>query len=376
MKKRLLLLSHEFPPVGWGGWIVAYNIAMNLLSLGYEIDVVTMNCNSEVIDKPIPWLGVFRVNCFRRNLHVSYVYEQIIFLLKAYFLIKRLHKEQKYDFCHCHFIIPWGILAYIIYKHLNIPYVLSAHWSDVLWHNPRFSFLYKVIEGFWKRIIQNSKYLFSPTKFLEHKIKKIISFDGIQIIPHGINEALKLDLQNKEKYILVVSRLVKNKWVEDLIEAVWQILHFEWKIKIMWSWPMRDELWQLVIKHELEEKIEFLWWQEQWSHEFQKAFEKASVYFSWSRFESFGLTMIEAMSYWCAIIASDIPAFREILPETSAVFYESWNTQQLAQIIQSLTNDPQLIENMKENNIHNSKSFNRQNITWQYNNLFEKYFYE
>ena len=66
---------------------------------------------------------------------------------------------------------------------------------------------------------------------------------------------------------------------------------------------------------------------------------RASIYIATSRYEPFGLAPLEAALSGCALIANDIPTFREIWGD-DAVYFERNNTQSLQLTIQELASNP------------------------------------
>ena len=65
----------------------------------------------------------------------------------------------------------------------------------------------------------------------------------------------------------------------------------------------------------------------------------ASMYLATSRYEPFGLAPLEAALSRCAIIANDIPTFREIW-EDDAIYFERNNSRSLIDAIQELASNP------------------------------------
>jgi phosphatidylinositol alpha-mannosyltransferase len=55
--------------------------------------------------------------------------------------------------------------------------------------------------------------------------------------------------------------------------------------------------------------------------------------------ESFGITLIEAMAAGCAVVATDLPAFREVAGE-AASYFERGNPQALAAAVMKLMKEP------------------------------------
>src|SRR5205085_1155369 len=68
---------------------------------------------------------------------------------------------------------------------------------------------------------------------------------------------------------------------------------------------------------------------------------RAPIYAATSRYEPFGLAPLEAALSRCAIVASDIPPFRELW-DGAAVFFRSNDAQSLRQALEPLIKDPEL----------------------------------
>lgn len=70
-------------------------------------------------------------------------------------------------------------------------------------------------------------------------------------------------------------------------------------------------------------------------------FSRAAVYAATSRYEPFGLAPVEAALSRCAIVASDIPSFRELWG-SAAVFFRSDDVTDLRSTLEHLVRDPVL----------------------------------
>ena len=70
-------------------------------------------------------------------------------------------------------------------------------------------------------------------------------------------------------------------------------------------------------------------------------YSRASIYAATSRYEPFGLAVLEAALSRCAIVANDIPSFREIWGD-AALFFRANDADSLAELIRRLREDPDL----------------------------------
>jgi glycosyltransferase involved in cell wall biosynthesis len=70
-------------------------------------------------------------------------------------------------------------------------------------------------------------------------------------------------------------------------------------------------------------------------------YSRAAIYAATSRYEPFGMAALEAALSRCAIVANDIPTFREIWGD-AALYFEANDGTSLASIIRSLSEDRDL----------------------------------
>lgn len=327
MKKNILVLNYEFPPLGGGASPVSYEISKWYVDLWYNVDVITMwykdLANFEVLDG----MNIHRVKSLRTKKQVCYPWEQLTYIYSWYKKAKELIKSwKKYEICHCHFIIPTWVIAKKLKKEFWLDYIITAHWSDVLWHNPKFSLLYKILKKSWLDIIKSSRNIISPSKYLKNSIENYYGkSDKIIVIPNWI-KINKFKPLEKEKYILTVSRLQEWKWIQDLLEAIKNIDLWEWKVKIVWEGPYEKQLKKLSKKYNLENTVEFIWWVDNKGLQMKELYWKASIFCQPSYFESFGLTLLEAMQAWCFVISRSNWGAEDILIDTDNIIFNNNNT--------------------------------------------------
>ena len=130
------------------------------------------------------------------------------------------------------------------------------------------------------------------------------------------------------KRFLAVGRLTPlHKGFDILIEA-FQLFarnNQEWILDIVGEGPEEDHYRSLITKYHLEDRIHI--------HPFTKHIEKyyseAQIYVLSSRWEGFGLVLIEAMAHGLPIVSSDLPTSKEILGDFG-IYFKNGNIQELS----------------------------------------------
>lgn len=360
--KNILVLNYEFPPLGWWASPVSYEISKWYVQLWYRVDVVTMGFKDLPDFQVVEGINVYRVKCLRTKKQLCHPWEQATYLYYAYKKVKELMKDKKYYFCHCHFIIPTWFLAMKLKREFGLNYIITAHGSDVLWHNPRFAILYKLVKNQWINIIKNSQKVVSPSKYLWNKISQYLWSDElVQTIPNWIQKDKFLPME-KQKYILVVARLVHWKWIQDLFESIKDISLWEWKIKIVWEWPFRWELDKIVDKYSLQDKVEFVGWVDNQSEEMKNLYGHASIFCQPSLFENASIVLLEAMQAWCAVLARNIGGN----PETISQDQLFEDIDELKEKLTNFLSNENKVNSIAYENVQRIQNYQREVIVKKY----------
>lgn len=306
--KRILVLNYEFPPLGGGASPVSYEIAERLSIMGdFDIDVVTMGYKDlpkyEEVNNNF---RIHRVKCLRSKKELCHPWEQATYLFSAWFKCQELLKKNNYDLCHCHFIIPTGVLALRLKKKFGLPYIITSHGSDVPGFNTdRFKFLHKFTGPLLKKISKEAKNIISPSLYLKDLILKNISIlknEKIIVIPNGI-DTNKFTPQEKKKYIFSSGRLLVRKGFQYLIQAV-SNEDIGYEVHIAGDGPMMSGLKKLAEKSKT--KIMFHGWLDNNGKDYKNLLEQAAIYVLASEKENASIALLEAMSAGCAIITTNV----------------------------------------------------------------------
>ena len=102
----------------------------------------------------------------------------------------------------------------------------------------------------------------------------------------------------------------------------------------------------------------------------REALARASMYAGCSRYEPFGLALVEAAMSGCALIANDIPSFRELWGD-SAYFFRTNDAESLCEAIRTLSSDP-VLRNAYAQRAHDqaAKNFNVNRMIDSYEHLY------
>ncbi len=346
--KRLLVLNYEFPPLGGGASPVSYELAKRLSETGdYDIDVVTMHYKGlpryEEINSN---LRVHRVRSWRSKKELSHPWEQLTYLVSGYRKCRQLLTKEKFDLCHTHFIIPTGILARRLKKEFGLHYIITSHGSDVLGYNKRFKYLYPLLVGHWKAVLNDARTIISPSNFLKTEILKVYpTFDEqkIIVIPNGI-DTTKFTPQPKKNYIFSSGRLMPMKGFQYLIQAV-SAEDLGWEVHIAGDGPMRHELEEMAKQSKT--KIIFHGWLDNNDTEYKDLLEQAAIYVLASERENASIALLEAMCAECAVVTTNVSGCPETVGEAGLLVHPA-DCKSLQAALDSLVKDLERVGTLQE----------------------------
>jgi glycosyltransferase involved in cell wall biosynthesis len=369
MTSKILSLSYEYPPIGGGGAKVVKSLTDELLARGASIDLITMAYQDLPRNESVGNLNISRVPCMRRNESVCHPHEMIPYLLLAVPLLLKKARGHKYSINHTHFIFPDGVLAFIAKKLTGLPYVITAHGSDVPGYNPdRFQLLHKLLAPLWSIVASNAETIICPSAHLEDLIHSVNPKIHTTVIPNGIDTDRFNPHRDRKRQVLVVTRMVERKGVQYLIDALtdWD---FDFDVKIVGDGPFLPEL-----KRRAKDKgvnVDFLGYVDNSSEEFKDLFETSEVYVFTSSSENFPVVLLEAMTAGTAIVTSNDTGCAEAVGDC-AVLVPPKDSQAIKLALQDLFSNPEKCQQLRESGRRRVESmFSNDSVTQRYVDVYE-----
>ena len=310
---KVLLLNYEFPPLGGGAAPVTRHLGKETAKAGHQVELVTMHFRGLAHQEVVDGIKVHRIRCLRRRQATCETMEMLSFILAALPYTLRLTRQKKYDLIHCHFIIPTGLLAYLIHRLRGIPYLITAHGSDIPGFNEdRFTLEHKMSKPLLRLIIKNAAQLITPSEYLKKLIREKVGDYDITVIPNGIDTD-KFQPRRKEKKILMTGRLLPRKGFQQVLAALAGVKS-DYEIHIAGDGPMAQELQALADK--LQMKVFFHGWLENDSALLKRLYERSAIYVLPSKRENASVSLLEAMLAGMAIITSNVSGCPETIADS------------------------------------------------------------
>ncbi|QCT93960.1 glycosyltransferase family 4 protein [Caminibacter mediatlanticus TB-2] len=264
---------------------------------------------------------------------------------------KKILKKQKYDVVHIQYMAP-GSLAFLIFKVLGVKKIIvHVHTPGHIYKNKKIPRLIMKLSNAFVCVSKSSEKSFFDvegelfnTTLIENGRKHFTIYNCIEL-PKKIEKNC-----NQTFTIGVVSRLTYEKGIDILLNAIFELKKKieNYKVVIIGDGYEKEKLVKLTKKLQIEDKIE-------WKGFIPK--ENLSNYYSIfdvvvipSRFEGFGLTAIEAMSYKIPVIASNVDGLKEIIKDgEDGLLFNKEESKILADKILQIYKDQRLKNKLGEN---------------------------
>lgn len=267
----------------------------------FDIYLISFNGVSNEISNLLPRKNIIS---FKLNINSG---GNNFFLLKFLPKIIAILNTIKPDYVNAHYITSYGtiaVLATLFYKR-KYTLILSAWGTDIL-VTPYKNKIYYYLT---KYVLNKANFVTSDSFYMSTHIKKISSKKVILTFPFGVKE-LPMMCQGEKNYNIFFSNrgLDKNYNIDKIIEAFKRIKNENNNAKLYIAATGKEEstLKNLVSKLELDNSVKFLGWLNR--SEMEMYYKISGFYFTLPTSDSTSVSLLEAMSYGCIPIVSNIPA--------------------------------------------------------------------
>ena len=198
-------------------------------------------------------------------------------------------------------------------------------------------------------------------------------FRNLEVIPNVVTRYPSdiPDTRHRPKRIISVGRLQSQKGFDMLVEA-WSALfrrHPDWTLDIYGEGEERTRLQTMTDRYGMEQSMHL----KGISDDIYEEYMGSAFYVMSSRYEGWGLVLVEGMSCGLPCVSFDCPhGPSDIITDGKDGFLvESGNVSMLAEKMERLINDAELRQDMARNAREKSAQFKKEKIMHRWETLFE-----
>ncbi len=265
-KRRLLVVSHGFPPYYGGAEHAAGHLAAAAVSSGrWEVDVLTSDIGGRLPARE-RWRGVnvVRVPARKKKWANHNVVELHSFLRSA----SRNMEIRRPDWILAHFTLPGGEVARRWAGRFGIPYAVVLHGADVPdSQKGRFGAVYPLIKPLVRRVWRQAARVLAVSGALRDLALRTWPQGRIDIVPNGVDtERFQPPAEGRPARadgtvrLVAVARLVEVKGLHVLIDALSR-LPAAWRetvrLELCGSGPFEGELRRRIRAAGLDAQVDF-----------------------------------------------------------------------------------------------------------------------
>lgn len=264
-------------------------------------------------------------------------------------LSKCIHQFQP-NILHAHYASSYGLLGALSKFH---PYIISVWGSDIYEFPKQFIINKQIV----KYNLKNADLITSTSHIMAEKTKKYTS-KNIEVIPFGVDIEHfkpikeKKIFTNNELVIGTVKTLEYKYGIDTLIKSFYllkkNLSHLNLKLFIVGNGKEKQKL--LKLTQELNISNDVIFYGAVDNKNVPQILAEIDIFVALSRYESFGVAVVEAMACEKLIVASNVSGFKEIMINNeTGILVEKENPQATASAIQYLIENKNTAIQMAKN---------------------------
>lgn len=364
MKKVSILSLH----LGYGGIEKSISALANMLVRNYEVEIV---CVYKLYDKPI-----FNID---KNVNIKYLLDEkpnkkefidalknkkILSIFSEGFkslkiLYKRRNELSKYiRKCDSDIIISTRDVFNKWLSKNKKKNIVTVAWEHNH-HHGNINYANKIINS-----CKKLDYLVVVSENLRKYYSAKLKQTKVVFIPNVLEGIPSSNSSLTDKRLISVGRLSKEKGYMDLLKIYKELTqnYKDWKLDLIGDGSEKEKLENYVLENNLHDNVKFHGFQDK--KYINKMFNKSSIYLMTSHTESFGIVLLEAMSYGLPCIAfSSAEGANEIIENKyNGFLINNRNKEEYLAKIKLLIEDDKLREKMGANAKKSVAKYDSNNI--------------
>ena len=369
---NILVLIHEFPPIGGGGGPIARDLSLQWVKAGHRVRVVTARFGDLPHRENIDGLDVVRLDCHRTESFRAKMKAMIGYVTAASRYCLFDCKDFQPDLIHVHFAVPNGPAAMIAAKKMKVPYVITAHLGDIPGASPeKTKKWFQYIQPFTPPIWKNAARVIAVSEFSRAMALKSYNVP-IDVIPNGIDyEKIRNPeiVKHETPKIVFAGRFVPQKNIAQIINTLEEVRDLNWHATLIGDGQDKEMLMALCEEKGLQDRIDFPGWKT--PEEVIGIFHQSDILFMPSRSEGLPVTGIQGMASGLALLLSNAGGNPEIISEgVNGYIQDPDDTEAYANNLQLLLTDSDRLLKMRKASLDLAASFDIRKTAADYLKVF------
>jgi glycosyltransferase involved in cell wall biosynthesis len=369
---RILVLNHEFPPVGGGGGRAAEDICRNLAKRGHEIKVLTTHLKGLPYREERDGYQIIRISSLRCEPYRASLLSMIAYVLAGVWVGLRLISAFHPQAIHVHFAVPAGALAWALSLITGVPYVLTVHLGDVPGGVPEktdgwFRWFLPFTRPIWARAgVRVAVSEFTRGIALKHYAEEIL------VIPNGVAvDLLKPGAihLNTPSVIVFAGRFMQQKAPVQIVRVLNEIQDLPWECVMIGDGPLMPDVKKAIAGFGMEDRFLLTGWVT--PEEVMKWFDRSDILFMPSLSEGLPVVGVQALARGLAIVASRAGGFVDLVDEgRNGYLIQPEDAAGFSARLRDLLKNPDRLLSLRASSLEKANSFDISHITTQYEEIF------
>lgn len=382
VKKRVLLLNYEYPPLGGGAANATFHIAKEFAQSGViQLDIVTSAYDES--DKVVHVgadVDVHFVNIGKKanSLHHQTGKDLLLYSWFGFWKAYQLMKKNKYDVTHAFFGVPCGFMALLLQYRFGVPYVVSLRGSDVPGYSDRFTKLYPILRSLIRFIWKKASAVVANSQGLKELALITNPHQAIAVIPNGVDTKrfCPEPFEASQENIIITTgatRITERKGLRYLLEAIWRISHDfpNILVEIMGEGSEKKNLETFVTERNLTPYVKFLGRIP--AEETPRYYNRADIFVLPSFNEGMSNALLEALACGLPAIVTETGGSHELVTENqNGLYIEMKSSSSIEGALRKLLQDTELRERFGKESRRKAEANGWKQVAGQYQTLYNQ----
>ena len=371
---RILVLNHEYPPIGGGGGRVSQDLNIGFSRHGHEVKIITPYLKGLPKTECFSHYEVIRIPSLRKYAYRATLLDMGAFIISSYVAGSCLIHTWRPDIIHAHFAVPAGATARMLSKKFHIPYFLTAHLGDIPGGVPEktkkwFRFFYPFTKGIW----HDAGSIITVSSFTRDLAKKSYPEINAELIFNGVDmDAIKPDSLEVHTPVQIVfaGRFMTQKNPLLIVEVLNNLKNLPWHCVMMGDGPLKPAVEQKIKETGMQDRFSLTGWIN--PEQVLSIYQGSDILFMPSRSEGLPVAGVQAVAMGLAPVLSDVGGCSDLLIQNeSGYLFQSGDTEGFTEALRSLLTDREKLFSFKQKSREQAMNFNLKYIITEYDQIMK-----